>query len=390
MRILGVFNKSMKENLRDWKILILTLTFAPAFVFLMYSFYGNAATTYKVMVYNQDRQVLLENGAILNAGNDLIVDLRQFSSPEGEKLLAVALTDDIDDAKRLVRNKEADMLLVVPGDFSEVIEQYQHGEKSKRADMQFFGTTTNPKYIMAATFTYGAASQYAARAAQTPIPINLVEEFLEKSKALSDFDYMVPGLIVLSIIMILFTAAASIIKEIDRGTIIRLRLSKLSTFEFLSGISMVQVIITVLAMALTLVSALALGYKPAGSMVDVLFIGVLASLSVMAISLIVSSFLGTIFDLMTIGCFPFFILMFFSGGMFPLPQISLFTMGGHVFNITDILPTSHVVSALNKIMNFDLRLTDVSFEILAILILTVIYFAVGVWLFQRRHMNTAG
>jgi ABC-2 type transport system permease protein len=390
MKILSVFNKSMKENLRDWKILILTLTFAPAFVFLMYSFYGNAPTTYKVLVYNQDQPVKIENGAILSAGNDLIDAMMRFSSPDDAKLLSVAAANDIADAKKMVRNKEADMLLVIPGDFSQVIAQYRQGEMSKRADIQLFGTTTNPKYIMAATFTYGAASEYAAAAAGTPIPINLVEEFLEKTQVLSDFDYMVPGLIVLSIIMILFTAAASIIKEIDRGTIIRLRLSRLTSFEFLCGISLVQVIITVIAMALTLLAALALGYKPAGSMIDVLFIGVLASLSIVAISLIVSSFLTTIFDLMTIGCFPFFILMFFSGGMFPLPQINLFTMGGHVFNITDILPTSHVVSAFNKIMNFGLGLTDVSFEILAILVLTGIYFAVGVWLFQRRHMNAAG
>lgn len=390
MKIINVFNKSMKENLRDWKMLILTLTFAPAFVFLMYSFYGSAATTYKVMIYNQDRPVQLENGAILDAGNDLIAGVMLFSSPEGKKLLSVTLTNNVDDAKRLVRNKESDMLLVIPSDFSEVVNQYRHGEKSKKADIQVFGTTTNSKYLMAATFTYGVTSEYAAAAAQTPLPINLVEEFLEKAKPISDFDFMVPGLIVLSVIMILFTASASIIKEIDRGTIIRLRLSRLNSFEFLCGISMGQVIITVLAMALTLLAALALGYKPAGSMFDVLLIGVLASLSVMAISLIVSSFLGTIFDLMTIGCFPFFILMFFSGGMFPLPQISLFSIGGHVFNITDILPTSHVVSALNKIMNFGLGLTEVSFEILAIIILTLGYFAVGVWLFQRRHMNTAG
>ena len=42
MRIFPLFKKAMIENIRDWKVLILGLTFAPLFVFLMY-FYMETA-----------------------------------------------------------------------------------------------------------------------------------------------------------------------------------------------------------------------------------------------------------------------------------------------------------------------------------------------------------
>jgi ABC-2 type transport system permease protein len=113
-------------------------------------------------------------------------------------------------------------------------------------------------------------------------------------------------------------------------------------------------------------------------------------LSIIAISLVVAAFLRTIFDLLTIGCFPFFILMFFSGGMFPLPPLRLFTVGSRSVNINDVLPTTHSITALGKILNSGAGLGDVLFELGAMAVLTVVLFAAGMELFSRRHMRTVG
>jgi ABC-2 type transport system permease protein len=118
-----------------------------------------------------------------------------------------------------------------------------------------------------------------------------------------------------------------------------------------------------------------------------MMVGLLSSLSIMAISLLVAAFLRTIFDLLTIGCFPFFILMFFSGGMFPLPPLRLFTIGSRLVSINDFLPTTHTISALGKVLNHEAGLGDIAFELGAILVLTVVFFAAGAWLFSRRHMQ---
>ena len=110
-------------------------------------------------------------------------------------------------------------------------------------------------------------------------------------------------------------------------------------------------------------------------------------LSIVAISLLVAAYLRTIFDLLTIGCFPFFVLMFFSGGMFPLPPLRIGVVAGRPLHINDLLPTTHAITALDKILNRGADLNDILFELGAITALTVALFAVGTALFTRRHMR---
>jgi ABC-2 type transport system permease protein len=157
-------------------------------------------------------------------------------------------------------------------------------------------------------------------------------------------------------------------------------------------VSLTQIIVGILAMALTYATAAALGYTPSasGSLPAVMIIGLFSSLSIIVISLVVAAFLRTIFDLLTIGCFPFLVLMFFSGGMFPLPPLRLFTVGSRSVNINDLLPTTHSITALGKILNSGAGLGDVLFELGAMALLTVVLFAVGMELFSRRHMRAAG
>jgi len=187
--------------------------------------------------------------------------------------------------------------------------------------------------------------------------------------------------------MLMFTAAASIIKEKDKGTLVRLQMSQMRVYEFLSAVGLTQVIIGVLAMGLTFVTAWALGYRTAGSWSAVMAVGLLSAVSVIAVSLVVAAYLRTIFDLLTIGCFPFFILMFFSGGMIPLPPLPLFSVAGRSVNANDILPTTHTIAALNKILNFGSGLGGVKVEMGFIFFLTVAYFLVGIIAFDRRHLR---
>jgi ABC-2 type transport system permease protein len=219
-------------------------------------------------------------------------------------------------------------------------------------------------------------------------PLKFETESLTPLKSLTDFDLYIPGLLGLALIMLMFTAAATLIKEKDKGTIIRLRISNMTTTEWLIAVSLSQVIIGLLAIGLTYLTAVGFGYQATGSLMAMSVVGIMSCLAIIAISVLVAALLRTIFDLMTIGCFPFFILMFFSGGMFPIPTISLFALGERSINVNDILPTTHSIAAFGKILNQGAGLGDVTYEMWAIIILTVLYFAVGIWLFTRRHMRS--
>ena len=388
MRLISLFKKTMIENLRDWKILVLTLVFGPCFVVLMYFYLGETAQSpYRIIVVNQDEGAATVEGVVLAAGQGLISEMMDARYPEGTKVLEVQQEKEIDTARDRLADESVDLLVEIPEQFSSALLEYKQGNQPVPAIVRTYGNPANANYLMAAVWSDMITYEYAATLTGLRSPLELQAMTIGDTGSLNEFELYVPALLTLALIMLMFTAAASLIKEKDKGTIIRLRLSNMTAFEWYSAVTLTQIIVGLLAMGLTFLTAVALGYRTSGSLFAVVVVGLLSSLSIMAISLLVAAGLRTIFDLLTIGCFPFFILMFFSGGMFPLPPLRLFSVDGHPVSINDILPTTHTITALNEILNFGAGLGDVVFELVAIALLTVMYFSVGAWLFTRRHMR---
>ena len=388
MRIVSLFRKTLIENIRDWKILILTLTFAPLFVLLMYSYVDESTrSAYRVVVINRDAGFSDPDQGEFNAGSDLILEMVKVKDPEGRLLFEVKQELDMATAQKQLLNNSVDLVVEIPEDFSEVLMDFSKGYQLDPVIVTTFGDPSRANYIMAAVWSDMITYEYTAATAGMNSPLEIHVKTVSGQQTLNEFELYVPGLLVLALIMLMFTAAASLIKEKDKGTIIRLRLSNMTTFEWLMAVSLVQVIIGMLALVLTYLTAVALGYESSGSIPAVMLVGFLTCLSIIAISIIVAAYLRTIFDLLTIGCFPFFILMFFSWGMFPLPPLRLFTVGDRTMNINDLLPTTHAINAMSKILNYGAGLRDVAFELAAIIVLTIVFFTVGVWVFTRRHMR---
>ncbi len=387
MKLLAYWRKTFRENLREWKILILTLTLGPFFVYLMYVYFQAAAPVYTLLVINEDRPFAQAGGKTLEAGGDLWRAWDRLAYPDGKPVFKTRAVASLEEGRRLLKEREADLLVRIPSDFSGSLEAHRHDRTRPVAPVLNIGDPSSVRFMVAASFADAVSYGLVASVVGLDIPTAVAFEGAGSGGSPSDFDLYVPALLVLSIIMVLFTAAASLIKEVDKGTITRLALSKLSTAEFLGAISLNQVLIGTAALALCYLSVLSVGYRGRGSLLLVLLVGVLSVLSVMAVSVIVAGFLRTIFELLTVGVFPFFILMFFSESMMPLPKVIFFRVAGHAFYVNDILPTSLAVRAFNKILNFGAGLKDVSFELAGILVLTALYFVLGLWIFRRRHLR---
>ncbi len=378
MRWLPLFRKTVIENIRDWKILIMTVAFAPFFVVLMYFYFAEATATYHIVAVNRDDGDL---------GAALIAWLANLRSEDAGVALVVRAEPDLGAALSSVREGSADVVLEIPTRFSEVLRASRSGTPTPPAVVKTHGDPTKVTYVMAVAFVDGLTAEYAAAFAGDPGPLRFEAATVGEASATDDFAMYVPALLALALMMLMFTAAASLIKEKDKGTLIRLRISNMTTLEWLSAVSVAQVVIGLATMALAYLMAAALGYEASGSAAAVAAVGIASSLAIIGISIIVAAWLRTIFDLMTIGCFPFFVLMFFSGGMMPVPDVRLARVGEVVVHANDILPTTHTIAALGKILNLGAGLGDVTAELAAIGGLAAAYYAVGVWLFTRRHMR---
>ncbi|MFC2023943.1 ABC-2 transporter permease [Chloroflexota bacterium] len=388
MRWLSLCRKALLENLRDWKILILTLAFGPFFVVLMYLYFGETTQSpYRVMVVNHDEGATRADQGVFEAGRDLMAEMTSARNAEGVRILEVEQESELAVAQERLAGDDVDLIVEIPLGLSRALLQHSRGDRPPPVVVKTYGNPANVNYLMAAVWSDMITYEYAVAMTGTKIPLELEAITISGGVSLNEFDFYVPSLLTLGLIMLMFTAAATLIKEKDTGTLVRLRLSNMTTFEWFSAVSVIQVAIGLGTLVLTLLTAVALGYRSSGSIFAVMVVGLLSSLSIVAISLLVAAFLRTIFDLLTIGCFPFFILMFFSGGMFPLPPLRLFTVGSRSISINDLLPTTHTISALDKILNSQAGLSDVLLELAAIAVLTIVFFAAGTWFFTRRHMR---
>lgn len=379
MRLAASVVKSFKENIRDWKVLALVLVFSPFFVLLMKLFYGGGPTTYNIGILNFDGG---------KPSIELTETLKNVKAQDGSGLFKLTGIGDEEQLKAVVKEKSIDIGIVIPDGYSKKIT----GEDDRNASpavVTFYGSMGNAKYTLAAIMAADIINRQGIEAAKIALPLSISETFLEKKQPLNEFEGYVPGLISLAVLMILFTATASIVKENDKKTLVRLKLSRLGAFNFLTGVSIVQAVVAVAAIVLSYWTALGLGYRPSGGFGPILVVGIISSFSMVAVSLVLASFLNTVFDVLTVGCFPFFILMFFSGSMFPMPKVNLFMAGGHSFGITDILPLTHTANAFNKILNYGAGINDVLFDIFMIAMLTIIYFVIGLVLYQKRRLSKA-
>jgi ABC-2 type transport system permease protein len=378
MKIVFCFLKTFKENLRDWKILILAIVFAPFFVYLMYMYMGdNRSSLYNIVVINND------DGGLSSA--ELIAEWGKMRTSEGNPLLRVRVISDSSTARRMIKDREADLVVTIPRDFSESLRLYLNGNGRYISPLTILGDQANVKYIAAASFIDYTTYGYLGSRTGIELPMNMNYEYAGRGEIKSDFDLYIPALLVLSIIMILFTAGASIVREVEKDTITRLALSQLSSREFMAALSINQILIGIICLLLTLLAAFSVGYRTSGSTALLLLTGTVTCFSVISISIITACFIRTMFGLLTLGCFPFFILAFFSDSFMPLPKIPLFNLAGNQVYLNDILPTATATRAFNKILNYNSEFNEILFELVWITVVAIIYFLIGVWLFKRKY-----
>ena len=378
MKTLDCLIKTFKENLRDWKILILVVVFAPFFVYLMDMYLGKSGSmVYDVVLINNDDKGIFSK--------ELIDSWQIMKNDDGGSVLKIRTIADSLTAKDMIKNKDADLFITIPEDFSDSFKMFISKGEGILSPLKSYGDQANLKYMPAAAFIDFMTFSYISQKTGVEFPMNVKYEFAGRGKNLTDFDLYVPALLVFSIIMMLFSSAASIVREIEKDTVTRLALSKLKSYEFMTALSINQIMIGLISLFLTLLAAFSAGYTTSGSIPLLILVGTLTCFSVISISIITACFINTMFGLLTVGCFPFFILMFFSDCFLPLPKIDLFSLDGHQVFVNDILPTATATRAFNKILNYDSGFSDVSFEILWILAISFVYFFIGVWLFKKKY-----
>jgi ABC-2 type transport system permease protein len=387
MRFFSVLRKNLLEQSRDPLVLSLTLSFAPLMVLVYQLFFPGGSTAYKVAMLNQDTPVLLEDGSQLAAGEGVMAAMQDITYANGDPLIQVSRVGERAQAETQLRDRDIQVLLIIPENFSVSLLNAQQGRQTAPCEITFVGDLTNPYYAVAGVMANAALEQYVRSVTGLPQPVQIVEVPLGASAARSEFEVYVPGLLVFSVIMLVFQASMTIAREVESGTLRRLQITRMTAIEYLGGDSVGLCLTGVASILLTFAVALAVGFRSQGSLWLAALVGAVTSLSMVGMGLIVAAFSRTVTQAFLIANFPLAFCMFFTGVMFPVAKVTLITIGGRAIGLFDLLPPTHAVTALNKVLTLGAGAGEVAFELGALFVLSLLYYAIGVWLFQRTHLK---
>ncbi len=377
MKIVSCFVKTFKENLRDWKILVTVFAIAPFFVYMMYFYLlAPGASAHTVLVLNEDKG---------DYSKGLIDAWEKLATEDGKPMLAVRPVYTQDEARDLVKGKAGDVWVTIPAGFSDTLESRIETGNGPKAELVNYGYAGNVKYVTAASLVDYAASGYVDSLASVSSPLAISYVSAGTVRDQGEFDLYVPALLVLAIIMILFTTGASIVREVEKGTIARLTLSRLTSVEFMVALGANQVVIGISCLLLALLAGVSVGYRSDGSVFLVALVGSATSFAVVGIGIITSCFIKNMFGLLTLGCFPMFAMMFFSDCFIPMPRIVLLEIAGNTLFLNDFLPTATATRALQKVLVYGSGIGDIAFELVWILVLSSLLFAIGIILFKKKY-----
>lgn len=395
MRLLHVFGKSLRELRREILMLVLTLVFAPCFVFVYWLYFTQAPASYKVLVVDQDQPCVTSSGARLKPGADLVAALRAVRSSGGGAPLSAGMVSDVATAERALKDRAAAAAIVVPVGFARALagepaDAYGGGSgdgPAARPQLVIIGDLTDPSYSIAAVVAGSVVDAYVREVTRAPAPVVMVERPLGASGGRTDFETTVPGILVFSVIMLVFLAAMTVARESESGTLRRLQITRMTAFDLLGGVSGALVLVGVGSVLLTFMTAWLLGFESRGPVWVAILVGAVTAVAIIGSGLIVASFSRSVAQAFVIANFPLGLLIFFSGAMFPTPRTVLFTVAGHGVGPFDALPPTHAVIALNKVLTLGADLRDVVWELSWLVVLSAAYFAVGVLLFRRLRMK---
>ena len=419
MKFISIAIKDIKELLRDKRGLFFILIF-PLFFMLIFGFafggMGSSNTPHNIVVINYDKGATLPiNNQSINIGNDLTTTLENSTYENSTvKLFNVNQTTE-NEANSQLQKRQIDALVIIPENLSQsVVSQTNYTLQSQgipipggaqnitstiivRGDTGYIGFGES-QGILVGVFSKFYQNKFQeiqnnisnTPGAQAPKFLDNKVESIAGTENFTSFDFLAPGMMVFAILLLATTVAASLTREVDRGTLSRLKLSKMRSFDLLFGGLIPWSFVAAAQVIILLIVAVLIGFHWQGglnSLIIACIVGILGGVASVSLGMIIAAFakndrqaanLGTIITVPT---------SFLCGAFFQLPQVQLANLFGHQVLIYEILPWYHVLQALRYVLIFGGGWDSISYDVSWIIVLTAILFTIGVLLFSKNRLR---
>lgn len=201
---------------------------------------------------------------------------------------------------------------------------------------------------------------------------------MELSEGQPYFDYLAPGMVVFALLLLMVGVSGSLSREFEKGTLSRLKLSLMSSFDLLFGVLLAWTLIAVAQVVILFGTAVLIGFHWTGGLPNLLLsvlIGTISGIASVALGLIIAAFAkseGQAGNLSTLVAVP---TAFLVGVFYPIGMISKF------------LPWGQATDSLRTLLNMGGQIGDVLPNIGIMVFETMVVFVIGVVLFSRTRLR---
>jgi len=422
MKFISIAKKDVKELIRDRRGLIMILIF-PLFFMLVFGFafggIGQSNQPHNLAVVNYDKgsTMPLTNKQV-NFGTNLtnILGDSKYENTDVHIFNVTQTTETDADAK--LKKREVDAELIIPENFSQSVVALLNNTIQQQTAPGTATVTTPPNatstliirgdtgYIgfgVSQGILVGVLAQYQDKlvteiqnqvkgtpGAQPTKYLQSKVEAIPGTETFTSFDFLAPGMMVFAILLLTTTVAAALTREVEKGTLARLKLTKMRSLDLLFGGMLPWSLIAAAQIIILLLVAILIGFHWQGGLNTLLLailVGVIGGVASISLGMIIAAFarndrqaanLGTIISVPT---------TFVVGAFFTLPQVVIANINGQPFQIYELLPWTHVLNALRTTLTFGGGWNDIAYQVGWALLLTLILFIIGVVLFSRNRLR---
>ena len=210
------------------------------------------------------------------------------------------------------------------------------------------------------------------------------------TESFTTFDYQAPGIIVFALLLLVVGVAGTLAREVEHGTLERLKITKMKSFDLLFGTLIPWTLIAIAQVFILFLVAIAMGYHWQGGITTIalaIAIGVMGGISSISLGLLVAAFSRSEKHADNLGMLVAVPMSFIVGAFFSLPRAVIGEFFGRTFQVYDVLPWTHTVNALRSVLTFGGGLGDVIYDIAMMAVLTVILFVLGVICFSKTRLR---
>lgn len=361
MRLLALASRNLKETYRDPMALGFLLGFPLVFMMLFGAiFTGEETPSYDIGVIDEDNTPL----------SQAFVDEALAQVPVFE----VSAYDDTATALKDLKFGDLNAYIIIPEGFGQQVNSNWQGDKADitlnitydESDLQVSEqiiTTTN------------AATRAFAR---IEIPVTIDAEPIHIETEIDYMDFIGPGIIVFGILIIIPTAARTMVLDKEKGMLARLLTTPTRPIDFILGYSVGLVLIAAAQIIIIMVATWLFGLNMTGNPFLAFFVFLLTSMCCIGIGMVVASLTKTENQAEPL-CWLFAMpLAALSGCWF-----SIELMPSYLRTFANVFPFAHTVEASRAILIRGVGLEAISYDFFFLVGWAMAIFVIGVILFRR-------